>query len=289
MNTGNILFYINPNSDQLNNVPAIINDFRENGFGTYISGDICDGLPDDITSILDKAVSEDLASGMIDYTVVLGGDGTMIRASSAVSSYGIPILGINLGHLGYLTSIDSWDASYASRLGEKDFRIEKRIMLASSVTGNSGEKKIFPAALNDIIISTGPVPHLINIDVLCDSQYTQHYRADGIVFSTPTGSTAYSLSAGGPIISPYLDAICLTPVCPHALVNKPVVFTGDSKLELNQHGGRGCDVYVTVDGRPVHKLEEDETVMIQKSEIITRFIEFDDRNFLSVLNSKNLR
>ena len=221
-----------------------------------------------------------------DLAVVLGGDGSIIEAASVVSSDGVPILGINFGRVGYLAELEATDLSLLEKVIAGDYVTEERIMMDAYVTHSDGSVTKLSPALNDIVLSNGPIARLLNFDVLCDGVVIKRCRADGIIIATPTGSTAYSMSAGGPILSPMLDAFCLTPICAHSLDSRPIVVPGNSTLSLSSITTSKNDVYVSVDGRSAEKLSDGDTVTVGRSCVTAKLIRLENNSFLSALNSK---
>lgn len=223
----------------------------------------------------------------INLAVVLGGDGSIIRAARQICAYDIPILGVNFGHIGFLAELEEGDLSRISEILDGNLIIEERLMLSAKIVKRDGSTVCTPPALNDIVLSNGPVAKLLHFDVSCDDVIIQRCRADGMIIATPTGSTAYSMSAGGPILAPALDAYCLTPICPHSLNNRPVILPGASAVSLvNISTVEENSVYLTVDGNRAEKLSEGDSVVIERAETTTKLIRLNKNSFLSVLKSK---
>ena len=218
--------------------------------------------------------------------IVLGGDGSIIDASNKLLDAEIPIIGINFGHVGYLAEIEINELELLDALVEGNYSIDERMMLDAEVITRSGKVRASSTVLNDIVLSNGPVARLLTFDIFCGGIKIQTCRADGIIAATPTGSTAYSLSAGGPVLEPSLDCLCLTPICPHTLNSRPVIFRGDKEIRLSDIRSKGSSVYVTADGRDVIALNEGDTVSIRRSEHTTKLIRIKDNGFLGVLHSK---
>ena len=159
-------------------------------------------------------------------------------------------------------------------------------MLDAAVYDANGALREFYTVLNDIVVASGSVARLISYDLICDHVKAQHCRADGVIAATPTGSTAYSLSAGGPVLDPSLDCICLTPICPHTLSSRPAIFSSATEIKIEHIDGRGSDVYLCADGRATRLLEEGDSIVLTKSHYVTRLLRLKDRAFLHVLSSK---
>lgn len=223
-----------------------------------------------------------------DVIIVMGGDGTLIQAARDLSRLSIPILSVNIGHMGYLTEIDKeqvYSAIDETILG--NYSIDKRMVLSGTIIKENEEfsKNI---ALNDIVLGrTGPMK-IIDFDVYVNGEYLISYRADGLIIATPTGSTAYNLSAGGPIISPFSRMIVMTPICPHTLSKSSVVFSGDDELTIVMTKSRnGVESRaVTFDGDEDYELKTGDKIIIQKSELEAKFIRIRKQNFLQILRNK---
>lgn len=218
--------------------------------------------------------------------VVLGGDGSIIDASNKLLDAEIPIIGINFGHIGYLAEIEINEIELLDSLVKGNYTIDERMMLDAEVITRSGKVRASSTVLNDIVLSNGPVARLLTFDIYCGNIKIQTCRADGIIAATPTGSTAYSLSAGGPVLEPSLDCLCLTPICPHTLTSRPVIFRGDSVICLSGICSKGSSVYVTADGRDVIALNEGDMVSIKRSVHTTKLLRIKDNGFLGILHSK---
>jgi NAD+ kinase len=184
----------------------------------------------------------------LDLLVVLGGDGTLLHGGALVADRQVPILGINLGHLGFLTSCAPADAQLAiERALSGELPLEERLRLRVDVVRGTGERQT-RFACNDAVVSQGALARLIELDAFLDDRLITRYRADGLIVSTPTGSTAYTLAAGGPIVTPEVRAFVVTPICSHALTNRPVVVPASSRVMVRL-GGPAEHVQLTVDGQ----------------------------------------
>jgi NAD+ kinase len=217
-----------------------------------------------------------------DLIVVLGGDGTLLSVARAVGDLAIPIVGVNLGDLGFLTAttLDEMIPALDALL-RGEMVIEDRMMLAVRVA-RDGQTVGNWLALNDAVITKGAVSRIINLSVSIDGQHAIRYRADGLIVSTPTGSTAYSLSAGGPILFPTTDGIVLTPICSHTLTNRPIVVPGDQHVEITLLTAQ--EVMLTIDGQVGFGLSEHDVVEVGRAPAAIRLVRFKD--FFSVLRTK---
>ena len=222
--------------------------------------------------------------GLSDLLIVLGGDGTLLSMARAVGDLGVPILGVNLGGLGFLTAttldemLPSLEAAVEGRMV-----VEDRLMLVARVFRN-GTAVCEHMALNDMVITKSAMSRIISLAVSVEGEYATAYRADGLIISTPTGSTAYSLSAGGPILFPTADAIVLTPICSHTLTNRPIVIPASHRIEVTVHSDQ--EIMLTVDGQVGVGLRERDVVQIVKAAAHIRLVRFPQKDFFSVLRTK---
>ena len=220
-----------------------------------------------------------------DILIVLGGDGTILEAARRAAQRGTPILGINMGRLGYMAELESGDLEQLDRLFTGDYTVEKRSMLRVELL-NGGELKSFCYALNDAVISNGSVARIIDLELSEGGIHVANYRADGLIISTPTGSTAYSMSAGGAIVDPRVECFCVTPICPHSFIARPLIFSDRSTLEVKNICQREKMLYLTVDGRMNFELYRNQTVRITKSNLETKLIRMKGFGFYSKLRQK---
>ena len=218
--------------------------------------------------------------------LVLGGDGSIIEASHRLLGQNVPILGINYGRVGFLAGIEIGESALLGRLFSGDYSVEERMMLEASVTDAAGKERGRFDVLNDIVLTNGPVARLIAFDVICDGVLIETCRADGMIFATPTGSTAYSLSAGGPVLDPSVEAVCVTPICPHTLSSRPVIFRGDSDLRIDNIKNNNASVWLNADGRDELPLYDGDRIRIRRSAFTTKLIRVREGGFLDVLRAK---
>jgi NAD+ kinase len=219
-----------------------------------------------------------------DLIVVLGGDGTLLSVARLVGDLGVPILGVNLGGLGFLTATTLEEVFPAmDRVLAGDIVLDDRMMLAAQVR-RRGERLTSHVALNDVVITKSAMSRIINLAVSVEGQHATSYRADGLIISTPTGSTAYSLSAGGPILFPTMDAVVLTPICSHTLTNRPIVLPGSQRVEVTLMTDQ--DVMLTLDGQVGLALREHDTVEVRQAPARIRLVRFPHKDFFSVLRAK---
>lgn len=240
-------------------------------------------------SVLDEAqlaarVRADRASG-VDLLVVLGGDGTLLSAVRALDGCPVPVLGVNLGTLGFLTEVSrdellpALDAVCAGATTE-----EPRMTLRASVEREGAVVGSY-RVLNDVVLNKGALARISDLEVRVDGRYLTNYRADGLIVATPTGSTAYSLSAGGPIVSPLLPAVTLTPISPHTLTHRPILLEESAEVEVRLVSKNG-DVYLTLDGQEGFELQAEDVVRVKKDERPVLLVRSASRDSYAVLREK---
>lgn len=220
-----------------------------------------------------------------DAIIVLGGDGTLLNIARQSASYEVPLFGINLGHLGFLTEVEAEDMYLAlEKLISGEYEIERRMMLEATVEKDSIqlEKSI---ALNDVGITKGPFARIISLGIYINDNFVDLYSADGIVISSPTGSTAYSLSAGGPIVSPDVKVLIITPICPHTLHSRSIVVSNEDvvKIEVCENN---TEVMLTLDGQQGYKVKSGDIVTVRQSQYYTNLVKLKGRSFFQVLRQK---
>ena len=221
---------------------------------------------------------------MVDLIVVLGGDGTLLSMARAVGDLGVPLLGVNVGGLGFLTAtpLDEMFAAVESALAGR-MAVEERMLLRAE-TVRKGQTLFEHVALNDVVITKSAMSRIINLAVSVESQYATAYRADGLIISTPTGSTAYCLSAGGPILFPVMDAIVLTPIASHTLTNRPIVLPGSHRIEVTLKTDQ--ETMLTLDGQVGLPLHEGDVVAVAQAPARVRLLRFPHKDFFAVLRAK---
>jgi len=222
----------------------------------------------------------------IDILIALGGDGTLLSAARLVSSSGIPILGVNLGGLGFLTEINYLRIyEVLEQVLNNKFSIENRMLINGYVL-RKGKGKVFPfSALNDAVITTEAIARVLKLETSIDKQYVTTYIADGLIISTPTGSTAYSLSAGGPIVHPALKAIIITPICPHTLTNRPIIVSEKSSISVEPIFETN-KIALTIDGQIKFDLLHSDKLVIKKAPYALKLISLPENDFFTILRKK---
>jgi len=230
------------------------------------------------------AIAKPELPAQVDLLLVLGGDGTLLSMARLVGDLNVPILGVNLGGLGFLTALTADELFPAlEALLRGELLVEERMMLTARVT-RQGERLSEYVALNDVVITKSAMSRIINLDVSIQGQFATAYRADGLIVSTPTGSTAYCLSAGGPIVFPTMDAVVLTPICSHTLTNRPIVLPAGHPIDVTLQSDQ--DVMLTLDGQVGFHLKRGDRVEIRQAAARIRLLRFPQKHFFSVLRTK---
>jgi NAD+ kinase len=235
-----------------------------------------------------QTASRDSLAAHVDVILAFGGDGTLLDAASVVahSSADVPLLGVNLGRLGFLTEVaradmmGALDAVVSGRTGT-----ETRLLLAGRVM-RAGVPAVDRLALNDIVVTRGALSRMIELDVAVDDQFVSHVKADGLIVASATGSTAYNLSAGGPIVHPVVDALVLTPIAPHTLTNRPLVLPATAKISLRPDVDARSDLVMTVDGQFGVPLERHDLLEISRAPRVLRLLRVTPRTHFDMLREK---
>lgn len=223
--------------------------------------------------------------GKVDLLVVLGGDGTLLAAARLLGEHSVPILPVNLGGLGFLTSVTLAELyPILEQVLEGKNRISERVLLQAEVI-RGGKVIERHQALNDAVLNKAALARMIDLDLHIDGGYVCSYKADGLIISTPTGSTAYSLAAGGPIIYPLVEAFVITPICPHTLTNRPVVIPDTSKVEVDFRAGEET-VYLTLDGQVGVELQPGDRAAVSKARHKLRLVRPPRKTYFEILRSK---
>ncbi len=232
-----------------------------------------------------RTSSLEACAGDVSLIIVLGGDGTILGTARRLAGRQVPILGVNLGGLGFLAETSSGDVGGAlEELAAGHYRIDGRMMLDARVI-RQGKVVGEHTVLNDAVINKGALARIITLEARLENHYLTRYRADGLIVSTPTGSTAYSLSAGGPIVYPFLEAMLLTPICAHILANRPIVIPPEETVTLEFKGG-GVDVILTLDGQEGVPLTIGDVVEVRRSARRTLLVHAEKYDYYGVLRRK---
>ena len=212
--------------------------------------------------------SEEKIIELCDIAIAIGGDGTTLSVAKKAAKYGKPVLGINAGRLGFMSGLE-----------------QDELMLEAEIVRN-GETVSVHKCLNDAVISRGNFARLIDINITCGGRNVSNMRADGVIISTPTGSTAYSMAAGGPVVSPQAECILATPICPHSLMDRSIIFSADKELVISAHNDKMNFPVLTVDGEDAIELDFNSEVRVKASKTKTRLIKLKPENFYEILNKK---
>ena len=241
-------------------------------------------FPDSKVVILNLDESDDKILSDLSYYIVLGGDGTILAAARRLNGRNIPILGVNIGHLGFLAAVEITEYEKALKLiKNKKYSIEKRTMLKASF--KRGEKTVNMVAMNDIVITKGSLGKIMKYEIFIDGNYATSFRGDGLILATPTGSTAYNLSAGGPIVYPTVSAIAITAICPHTLGLRNMIVNASSKIQVVVSSD--LDRYfISVDGQENSNIPMETPIVVTESEHSANILRLDDYDYFDVLRRK---
>lgn len=258
----------------------IVKWFNKRDMKPYIAKEIASLLADETIAVEEEKLYE-LCDGLI----VIGGDGTILGVAEAASMRDIPILGINLGRLGFLADIEPYEIEEAlERLILKQYKIEERMMLRATIIGANGEKNVFHA-LNDVNVTRGSFSRLVEFEICVNEELSDIYPADGVIVATPTGSTAYNLSAGGPIVVPQASTYIVTPICPHTIYSKSVILCDLDKVRIKTLE-ETKDMALSLDGKLKMYLTSQDEVHIERSPYVAKLIKISDRKFFEILREK---
>lgn len=227
----------------------------------------------------------DKAMSLCDCAIAIGGDGTTLNIAKKAAFLNKSALGINAGRLGFMSGIEKDELSLLTKLINKEYIIDERAMLKATIE-KDGEVLSSHHCLNDIVVSRGNFARLIDVTITCDGRSVSNMRSDGVIISTPTGSTAYSMAAGGPVVSPEADCIIETPICPHSLMDRSIIFSADKELIVTANNDQNNSPIMTVDGQEAVNLTPGCQIHIKKSDITTKLIKLKPENFYEVLNKK---
>ena len=223
--------------------------------------------------------------GNADLVVCFGGDGTILHIAKAATRRGLPLLGVNIGTMGFMAELESTELDKLKLLADGKFTIDNRMML--DVTVQRDREIIFhDICLNDAVITKGAVARIVHLAVKCDGIQAMECGGDGVIVSTPTGSTAYSLSAGGPIVEPEAESIIITPICSHDMASRCIVASGKRVITVGMTSNSRRNAYLSVDGGKTLRLNMGDVVTIKKSKLETRLVRLNDRSFYDVVNIK---
>ena len=223
----------------------------------------------------------------LDLLIVLGGDGTLLGIARDINGrYDVPILGVNIGNLGFLSSIEIQDFGEAlNKIKNGHYTIQNRILLECTMLNDENNEK--GKALNDVVIARGTLSRMVKFEVFIDNKLYYRFKGDGIIIATPTGSTGYSFSAGGPFIYPDVDVITLTPIRPHTRGMQPIVLKSSSEILIKAENYNG-EIYLTFDGQEAKQINDNTSIIIKKSDYLAKIMLFDNYDYFNVLRQKIL-
>mgnify|MGYP003295214268 CR=1 FL=1 len=220
-----------------------------------------------------------------DMVICFGGDGTLLHMAKAATRHGVPVLGVNIGTMGFMAELESGELNQLARLATDDYTVDNRMML--DVTVHRDRDIIFhDLCLNDVAITKGAVARIVHLEVKCDGVQAMECGGDGIIVATPTGSTAYSLSAGGPIVEPDAHSILVTPICAHDVASRCIVASDNRTVSVALTKNARRNAYLSVDGGKVLKMNMGDVATIRKSNLCTKLVRLKDRSFYDVVNMK---
>ncbi len=275
----NVFLFINHEKEKIKKqITSLEEFFTKNGVGIFMS----DEFESEFQGFKINFGATSKVIENCDAILSLGGDGTIIRAAKMAIKYKKPIFGVNLGRLGFLASFEPDQTQVLEQMIKGEYNIDKRMVLEVR------DKSRTFYAVNDAVITRATISRMIDIDVFCRESKVTATRADGIIFATPTGSTAYSLSAGGPVIDPALECILTTPICPHSLSARTIVFSADSLLKAKIDSNNCEKAYLTIDGQEAIEIDSEHTLEVLKSDMYVYFIMPKEKTFFDTLNKKML-
>ena len=227
----------------------------------------------------------DAAIRFADLAVVLGGDGTMLRLARVAALHEVPMLGINVGHVGFMTELEPSELGEMEKLFTDEYSIDSRMMLQVSVIRN--QRVVYENdALNDVVVAKGTAFRVVSVSILADDKEVTRFNGDGVIVATPTGSTAYGLSAGGPVIEPSAENTAVIPICAHALTAKSFVFAPERRITLAAACEGGSEVFISTDGGQSFAVRPDDRVVITRSPLRTRLVRLKGLSFYQILQQK---
>ena len=258
-------------------VAAIVKEMQNCGIEACTDLSARDAFPE----LQVQFMAKDTALSTADLILSVGGDGTILHTAQDAVAYDLPVLGINAGRVGFLTALEQEEISSLNRLVKGDYLIENRMMIEAK----AGDQTCL--AINDIVLTRGDNARIVDIEVCCEGDLLYSMRGDGVILSTPTGSTAYAMSAGGPVVDPAIKCFSLVPICSYSLFSRPILFSPDRTVTLRakqiNNDGR---LLLSADGRDGISVATGETVTVYRSEKVLKLIRFSDKSFYRILNQK---
>lgn len=254
---------------------------KDHGPADTFADMLCNWLQDKGVAATINQIDPDL-----DILIIVGGDGTLLHVADQAARYSIPVIGINLGNLGFLTELTEPEAIQAlEEIINDAVTVENRMMLKARII-REDQPTEYRYALNEVVISKGTLDRVLQLSTRANAEYITTYKADGLIFSTPTGSTAYNLSAGGPLVYPGLASILVTPICPFMLSSRPVLLPPETRLSTRIDDGPGHFAKIIIDGQSAWDMQEDETLEIEAAEHPLQLIISPHRDYFSILRNK---
>lgn len=250
------------------------------GLSPYMTEEVAEKIQANVIT-----VTKDQLYEKCEALIVVGGDGTILGEAEAASKKMIPIVGVNLGRLGFLADIETEEIDKAlEKLIEGQYKLENRMMLRATIVGPDGENHVFHA-LNDINVTRGSFSRIVEFEIRINGELSDIYRADGVIIASPTGSTAYNLSAGGPIVVPHADTYVVTPICPHTIYSKSVMLCSEDKVRIKTLE-EAEDMALSIDGQLKMYLTPQHEVHVERSPLQTQLIKISERKFFEILRQK---
>lgn len=222
---------------------------------------------------------------LCDIAVAIGGDGTTLNIAKIAAEYDKPVLGINAGRLGFMSGLEKDELKLLENVVKSNYEIDERMMLKAEIVSQNSVLSTYHC-LNDVVISRGNFSRLIDISIDCDNRNVKKMRSDGIIISTPTGSTAYSMAAGGPVVSPEASCIIATPICPHSLMDRSIIFSTDKELVIHASSDLSNSPLLYADGGEGIEINKDCEIRVSKSDMTAKLIKLKPENFYEILNKK---
>lgn len=265
---------------ELATTKVIVDWLKDKGFSSYVTAHIGAKIGEQSTWTEEQIYNE------CDAIIAIGGDGTILDVAQKACLYDVPILGVNLGRLGFLADVETSDVhELLEKLLDEEVQIEERMMLRAKVIEPSGQEHYF-YALNDINITRGSGSRITEFELRVNDSLLDVYPADGVIVATPTGSTAYNLSAGGPIVIPYADNIIITPICPHTIYSRAMIITGTDKIKIHTYNYDNPHMVLTADGQSKMYITPAHNIEIDKSPYKAKLIKLSELNFFDILRKK---
>ena len=221
-----------------------------------------------------------------DMLVCFGGDGTILHASKIATAHNLPILGINIGTMGFIAELEAGELELLRRLPAGDYTIEPRSMIDVTVTGANGQRLLHETALNDAVVTKGAIARVVQVSVYCDNVEATSFSGDGVIIATPTGSTAYSMSAGGPIVEPLAKNLIISPICAHAMLAKTIVVSPERVISIKIGKIGRHNAYLSVDGGRAFRLNTGDVITTKASQKVTKLVRLKQTSFFEILNKK---